>query len=83
VEQTNLRLVQDYITEHNKQFSSPQGVKELACLHEAEKAAMPGGMVEPSTLGNLKTYSASVKEFAARYEIKQVEMCEHVTYPET
>jgi hypothetical protein len=83
VDQTNLRLVQDYITEHNKQFSSPQGIKELAHLHEIEKEAMPEGIVDPSKLGNLEIYSETVKEFAAHYKINQVEMCEHVTYPET
>lgn len=82
VDQTNLRLVQDYVTEHNKQFNSPQGIKELACLHEAERAVMPEGKIEPGTLGNLEKYSERVKEFAARYSINQVEMCEHVTYPD-
>lgn len=83
VDRTNLRLVQDYITEHNKQFNSPQGIKELAYLHEAERAAMPAGKVEPGTLGSLEKYSQPVKEFAARYKINQVEMCEHVTYSES
>ena len=83
VDQTNLRLVQDYVTEHNKQFNSPEGIKELAYLHEAERAAMPEGKVEPGTLGSLEKYSEPVKEFAARYKINQVEMCEHVTYPES
>jgi hypothetical protein len=83
VNKTNLQLVQSYIANHNDKFSSEQGIKELSYLHPKERTAIPEGRVEPKDLGNLNQYSKAVVAFAAKYEIKQVEMCEHVTYPET
>jgi hypothetical protein len=80
VDQANLSLVHDYIAEHNGQFETPEGIKELAHLHEVEKASMPEGVVDPSKLGDLANYSEAVKEFAAQYKISQVEVCENVTY---
>ncbi len=83
VEKTNLELVKDYITDHNRHFSSKEGIKELAYLTSAERAAMPEGKVELSKLGDLHEYSQAVKDFVHKYPIKQVEICEHVTYPGT
>ena len=80
VDRTNLQLVQDYITYNNKRFSSPEGIKELTYLTDAEREVMPAGKVEPGTLGSLRKYTEPVKAFAALYKINQVEMCEHVTY---
>jgi hypothetical protein len=74
VGETNLGLVHDYITKHNQDFRS----EELKFLTAEERAAMPAEIVELSRLSDLKEYTQAVKEFAERYDIDQIEVCEYV-----
>lgn len=80
VEDTNIRLVRDFITKHNQQFDTEEGMREISYLTPEEREPMPEGKVELGSLDNLRDYTSDVQEFADKYEIKQVELCEHVTY---
>ena len=83
VVKTNLQLIKDYITDHNQQFSSPEAIKELNYLTAQEREAMPMGIVELNTLDNLQEYSKATADFADKYHINQIELCEYVQYPGT
>lgn len=50
---------------------------------ESQYFATPAGQEELTKLGDLKTYSYPVKDFVTRYDINQIEVCEHVKYPGT
>lgn len=77
VEKTNLILVEDYIKEHNEEITP------MEYRHPDEREATPLDKVDLSELGELKEYSQEVQNFVAKYEIKQIEMCEYVKYAGT
>ena len=79
VEKTNLTLIKDYIKIHNKKFQND----EYQFLTSVEKSAMPSNRVDSKEFDNLKEYTSEVREFARKYEIKQVEICEDVRYTGT
>lgn len=76
VTKTNLELVRDYIDRHNENIRAG-GAEHLT---SAEKASMPAGEVIVESLGGLKEYNQGIKDFVSKYEIPQVEICEHVKY---
>lgn len=79
VEKTNLELIKNYVEEHNEKFQTG----EYQSSTSTEKASMPSNPVELNEFDNLEKYTPEVRDFAAKYEIKQVEICEYVNYAGT
>jgi hypothetical protein len=77
VEHTNRDLVRDYLEEHNNTRH------ELAHLTASERDARPAAEVNIAELDKALPNQSDWGTIAEKYNIHQIEMCEHVRYPGT
>ena len=80
VQAENLEIARDYARRHNRLYQDEKQGIDRGYLTEEEKKSIPPGKIPESFFreGNEK-----VKEFVNRYDIPQIDMCQHVKYPGT
>lgn len=76
----NLRIAKDWAKETNRLYFSGERGIDRTCLTEEEKKSIPPGRIDEKLFNE---YNEEVKSFIGKYEISQIDICEHVKYPGT
>ena len=80
VQAENLEIARDYAKRHNRLYQDEKKGIDRAHLTEEEKKTIPPGKIPESFF---REDNEKVKEFVNRYDIPQIDMCQHVKYPGT
>lgn len=80
VKEENLKIAMDYARRHNRLYHDEKHGIDKEYLTKEEKENIPDDKIPESFF---REYNEQVIEFVNKYEISQIDLCQHVKFPGT
>ena len=80
VKEENLKIAMDYAKQHNRMYHDKKHGIDKKYLTKEEKENIPDGKIPEKFF---QEDNEEVQNFVDKYEIPQIDLCQHVKFPGT